>query len=87
LALLAVAIVWAVAVWLSGYVSLGSVLAASLFPIAAALLHPGRPEPLWFDILLAAFLVFKHRSNIQRLLRGTENRFGTRGRPPQTASS
>jgi glycerol-3-phosphate acyltransferase PlsY len=87
LALLAVAAVWALTVWLSGYVSLGSVLAALLFPVAAELLHPDRPEPLWFDILLAAFLVIKHRSNIQRLLRGTENRFGSRGRPPQTASS
>lgn len=86
-ALLAVAVVWGVTVWLSGYVSLGSVLAASLFPVAAELLHPGRPEPLWFDILLAAFLVLKHRSNIQRLLKGTENRFGTRGRRAQTAPS
>lgn len=87
LAVLAVAVVWALTVWLSGYVSLGSILAAALFPIAAEVLHPDRPEPLWFDILLAAFLVFKHRSNIQRLLKGTENRFGTRGRPPQTVSS
>ena len=86
-ALLAVAVVWGLTVWLSGYVSLGSVLAASLFPVAAELLHPARPEPLWFDILLAAFLVLKHRSNIQRLLKGTENRFGTRGRPAQTAPS
>jgi glycerol-3-phosphate acyltransferase PlsY len=82
LALLAVALVWAIVVKLSGYVSLGSILAASLFPLAAELLHPNRPEPLWFDIVLAGFLVFKHRSNIQRLLKGTENRFGTR-RPAQ----
>lgn len=84
-ALLAVAVAWAVVVWLTGYVSLGSVLAASLFPVVAELLHPDRPEPLWFDIVLAAFLVFKHRSNIQRLLNGTENRFGSRGKPAPTA--
>ena len=86
LALLAVAIVWALTVRLTGYVSLGSVLGALLFPIAAELLHPNRPEPLWFDIALAAFLVLKHRSNIQRLLKGTENRFGSRRGPPQTAA-
>ena len=84
-ALLAVAVAWAIIVWLTGYVSLGSVIAASLFPVGAELLHPDRPEPLWFDIALAAFLVFKHRSNIQRLLNGTENRFGSRGKPAQTA--
>jgi glycerol-3-phosphate acyltransferase PlsY len=87
LALLAVTAVWVLTVWLTGYVSLGSVLGAVLFPVAAELLHPGRPEPLWFDVLLAAFLVVKHRSNIRRLLAGTENRFGSRGRPAQTASS
>ena len=85
-ALLAVTVVWGVTVWLTGYVSLGSVLGASLFPVAAALLHPNRPEPLWFDILIAAFLVLKHRSNIQRLLKGTENRFGSRGRTRETAA-
>jgi acyl phosphate:glycerol-3-phosphate acyltransferase len=84
-ALLAVALVWASIVWLTGYVSLGSVIAASLFPVGAELLHPDRPEPLWFDIVLAAFLVFKHRSNIQRLVNGTENRFGSRGKPAQAA--
>jgi glycerol-3-phosphate acyltransferase PlsY len=84
-ALLAVAVVWGVVVRLTGYVSLGSVIAASLFPLAAELLHPARPEPLWFDIALAGFLVFKHRSNIQRLMKGTENRFGHRSRPAPTA--
>lgn len=86
-ALLAVAVIWALVVRLTGYVSLGSVIAASLFPFAAELLHPARPEPLWFDITLAGFLVFKHRSNIQRLMKGTENRFGHRGRPAPTAQS
>ena len=87
LALLAAAGVWMVLVRLTGYVSLGSILAASLFPLAAELLHPDRVEPLWFDITLAAFLVLKHKSNIQRLLKGTENRFGSRGRPAHPASS
>ncbi|MEO8201247.1 MAG: glycerol-3-phosphate 1-O-acyltransferase PlsY [Gemmatimonadota bacterium] len=87
LALLVVVVVWAIVVKLSGYVSLGSVIAASLFPLAAELLHPSRPEPLWFDIALAGFLVFKHRSNIQRLINGTENRFGNRHRPEPTAQA
>lgn len=78
-ALAIVAVVWGLVVWLTGYVSLGSIIGAALFPVAAEILHPGRPEPLWVDILLAGFLIWKHRSNIQRLLQGRENRFGRRG--------
>ena len=85
-ALLVAAGVWAVTVKLTGYVSLGSIMAAVLFPLAAELLHPRRVEPLWLDVLLAAFLVWMHRSNIQRLLNGTENRFGTRHRPAAPAA-
>jgi len=84
LALLAVAVVWAVVVKLSGYVSLGSVTAAALFPVAAELLHPARPEPLWVDIGLAVFLIVKHRSNLRRLIQGTENRFGRHRRAGAT---
>jgi glycerol-3-phosphate acyltransferase PlsY len=84
LALLAVAVVWGVVVKLSGYVSLGSVTAAALFSVAAELLHPARPEPLWVDIGLAVFLIVKHRSNLQRLIQGTENRFGRHRRAGAT---
>jgi glycerol-3-phosphate acyltransferase PlsY len=37
------------------------------------------PGPvLWLTVALAAFVIFAHRSNIGRLLAGTENRFGRR---------
>lgn len=76
--------VWALVVWLSGYVSLGSIVAAALFPLADWLLHPGRRSPvtLAVDLGLAGFIIWKHRANIQRLLAGTEGRFGSRGRKP-----
>ena len=72
---------WALVVWLTGYVSLGSIVAAVLFPAADWLLHPTHRGgvSLSFDIALAAFIVWKHRQNIGRLLAGTENRFGKRG--------
>jgi glycerol-3-phosphate acyltransferase PlsY len=60
------------------YVSLGSILATLSFPIFAWLL-PGRPEGVWMwsvIFFLAALVVYKHRQNIMRLLRGTEYRFG-----------
>ncbi len=75
-ALLAVTIVWVLLVWLTGYVSLASVISAALFPLAAWLLHDARGLVLLADIALAGLIVWKHRSNIQRLMRGTENRFG-----------
>jgi glycerol-3-phosphate acyltransferase PlsY len=76
-----VLVAWILVVWLSGYVSLGSIVAALLFPPADWLLHPARRSvvTLTFDLALAAFIVWKHRQNIQRLLSGTENRFGKRG--------
>ena len=80
LAFAAVGAMWALVVWLSGYVSLGSVLAAGLFPLADWLLHPARRSTvtLIVDVALAAFIIWKHRANIRRLLAGTENRFGRR---------
>jgi acyl phosphate:glycerol-3-phosphate acyltransferase len=80
-----VLVVWALIVWLTGYVSLGSIIAALLFPVADWLLHPARRSPVMLavDIALAGFLIWKHRANIQRLLAGTENRFGSRGRKPE----
>jgi glycerol-3-phosphate acyltransferase PlsY len=75
-ALLAVTVVWALLVRLTGYASLASIVSALLFPLAAWLLHDVRGVALLVDIALAAFIVWKHRSNLQRLLAGTESRFG-----------
>jgi glycerol-3-phosphate acyltransferase PlsY len=77
-ALLAVTIVWALLVWLTGYVSVASIVSAALFPLAAWLIHDAGGALLLADVGLAAFIVWKHRSNLQRLLAGTESRFGRR---------
>ncbi|HET7599272.1 MAG TPA: glycerol-3-phosphate 1-O-acyltransferase PlsY [Gemmatimonadales bacterium] len=77
-ALLSVLVLWAVIVRLSGYVSLGSVVAAAVFPLASFLLHGTRGVPLALEIALALFIIWKHRANLQRLAAGTENRFGQR---------
>jgi acyl phosphate:glycerol-3-phosphate acyltransferase len=79
LALGVAAVVWALVVLLSGYVSLGSIAAAAVLPVAVYLLeHPRTPELLWMDVAVAAGVIILHRRNIQRLLNGTENRFGRR---------
>lgn len=72
-------LVWVALVYLTGYVSVGSIAAAAIFPVAVYLLEPpARPAMLWLDIAVAAAIVWLHRGNIQRLLKGTENRFGRR---------
>ena len=79
LALSVAALVWAVVVRVTGYVSLASIAAAAILPVAVYLLEqPNSPELLWIDILVAAGVIILHRKNIQRLIKGTENRFGRR---------
>jgi glycerol-3-phosphate acyltransferase PlsY len=73
------ALVWGLVVGLTGYVSLGSIAAAAVLPLAVYLLEPpDTPVLLWLDVLIAAGVIALHRRNIQRLLNGTENRFGRR---------
>jgi acyl phosphate:glycerol-3-phosphate acyltransferase len=72
-------VVWAALVFLTGYVSLGSIVAAAVFPLAVLLLEPpADPRLLWLDVLAAAAIIWFHRGNVRRLLKGTENRFGRR---------
>ncbi len=67
---------WALLVFLTGYVSLGSVVAAASLPLLTLWLYPDRPTVLWITAALGALVVWMHRSNIGRLLKGTESRFG-----------
>jgi glycerol-3-phosphate acyltransferase PlsY len=85
LGLAPVALGLSAAVWVSvlaatGYVSLASLLGALAFPVGVALLGPANPYTLGLGIALAVFIGYTHRANVQRLLAGTENRFGRRGR-------
>jgi glycerol-3-phosphate acyltransferase PlsY len=70
------AVVWLVLLKTTGYMSLASLAGAASFPIAVRLLTPSERYALWVGIALAAFIVYTHRSNIRRLVTGTENRFG-----------
>lgn len=85
LALTAVAVVWALLVRLTGYVSVASIAAAALLPLAVYLLEDTTsPALLWIAAAIAAGVIILHRHNIQRLVKGTENRFGRRASTPQT---
>jgi len=69
--------IFVVAVWLTKYISLGSMLASvALPPIAYA---TGSPAPAVAAAFVAsAIIVFRHRSNLVRLRTGTERRIGAR---------
>lgn len=67
---------WALIALPTGYVSLGSIIASSMFPFLAAALYRSRQD-FWFlaayALLSAITTVYSHRENIKRLLSGTEN--------------
>ncbi len=70
---LLVFLVWLGVVKLSGYVSLGSIIAAAFVPVLAW--QFGYPvEYIGFGILAAAFIIIRHHANIGRLLSGTESK-------------
>ena len=69
-ALLALGI-WLAVVFLSGYVSLGSIVAAASMPLLMLALHQPWSYVL-FSLVTAAVAVYKHVPNIRRLLAGTE---------------
>ncbi|GAC1402550.1 MAG: glycerol-3-phosphate 1-O-acyltransferase PlsY [Pyrinomonadaceae bacterium] len=79
-AVLYAALLFVPVVWLTRYVSLGSILAAVTIPLCIWV-FPERTartidfEPLLISsILISALIVFMHRANIARLVRGTENK-------------
>ncbi len=69
--------VWLVVFALSRYVSLASLATALALPFATWWLD-GRGSMILITTLLSAMAIYKHRTNITRLLNGTENRFGHR---------
>ena len=73
-------VIW-IAVFLIGrYTSLASISGAVALPIAVLLIVAKTGTDFWlliaFSVLMGALAIWRHRSNIVRLLNGTENRFG-----------
>ena len=71
------------AVFWKRYVSLGSIVAAALFPVfvfATQRLRWEDPDPwlLLSAVLIGLFILWKHRTNLERLRQGIEPRLGER---------
>jgi glycerol-3-phosphate acyltransferase PlsY len=69
--------IFAVVVWLTKYISLGSVVASIALPPLAYALGSSAPSVL-AAIAASIIIVFRHRSNVLRLRTGTERRLGVR---------
>jgi acyl phosphate:glycerol-3-phosphate acyltransferase len=71
----------------TGYVSLGSLISAVVLVCAVAIRGTGGAPLLITVTLVALFVFWTHRANIERLRAGTEHRFGKRGKAKAAAGS
>jgi glycerol-3-phosphate acyltransferase PlsY len=68
-----VLLVWGLTLTVTGYVSLATILAATMAPVYVAMaIHD--PPLLIFCVVMAAFVAYTHRANLARLRAGTEDR-------------
>ena len=74
IAILFAAIVFFTVFGISKYVSLSSIIAAASLPILIFVLYKNIPLTI-FGIIIAALIILKHKSNIERLKNGTETKF------------
>jgi len=71
---LLVIVVFALCLWLTRYVSLSSILGAVTFVITFPIVHRQSVVAAVMGAVLGLFIVFMHRSNISRLVKGTERK-------------
>lgn len=77
-ALTAAAGVWTVAFALTRTVAAGSLAAAAALPLALYLIGSPRPEVLGCTVVASLIVMWRHRENLSRLVRGEEPRVGGR---------
>ena len=68
---------WILILIITGFVGLGTIIASIVLVLVTYFLYPGGLSSPFgiLSILMALFIIFTHRSNIQRMLNGTENQF------------
>ena len=73
------AAIWTLTFWLTRYVSVASIAAAAALPFVILIttwLRQSAGKSLFYSsVCLAAVVIWRHRSNLSRLMRGTEPRF------------
>jgi acyl phosphate:glycerol-3-phosphate acyltransferase len=79
LALAIVAVIFFATVWLSKFISLGSLAGAAVFPVVYWLVNHPPTSLLIASILSALLIIFRHKANIERSRTGKENVFSLKG--------
>ncbi len=69
--------VWLVVVAATRFVSLASLLAAASFPVALYFVSGARPTVLGLAVAASLVIIWRHRPNLARLVRGEEPRLGS----------
>ena len=65
---------------LTRFISLGSMTMLFCYMVLMCIAHWGQWAVCLFTVVLFAMCVWRHRSNIHRLLSGTENRIGQKAK-------
>ena len=73
-------LLWLIIVYLTRYVSLASIIAAAGVPLFAWWAN-ARGEYIIFGAVAAVFVIYRHKTNIKRLLNGTESKIKAGKRP------
>ena len=78
--------VWSLTVFISRYISLGSMI-SSIALVASIILFGNEPfgHGLYltlFSIFISILLIIRHKSNIKRILNGTESKIGKKVKSP-----
>jgi glycerol-3-phosphate acyltransferase PlsY len=68
-------LVFAGIVWRWRYISLGSISCATTIPILIAFFRSDSQAYFILSVIIAALILYRHQSNISRLLQGTENKW------------
>ena len=73
-------IVFVIVVAMTRHISLGSIIAGGTLPLAVwIILHPPAPV-LIASVIAGAFIIYRHRANIERIRAGKENVFSFGGK-------
>jgi len=68
-------LIFAGIVWKWRYISLGSIICATTIPILIAYFRSDSQVYFIVSVLIAALVLYRHQSNISRLLQGIENKW------------